>query len=89
MFGLVVRGDSMIEDGIFDGDYIFVRAQLNASNGDLIVALLDGETTCKRFFAEGEHVRLQPSNESMAPIYMHRSELRQLGKVVGVYRRVG
>lgn len=92
VFGLVVRGDSMIEDGIFDGDYIFVRRQATADNGEIVVVMIEGEATCKRFFAEGERVRLQPANETMAPIFIHRSEFRAvdiLGKVIGVYRRVG
>ena len=91
VFGLVVRGESMIEDGIFDGDYIFVRKQSTAETGEIVVVMVDGEATCKRFFPEGDRVRLQPANESMSPIYVDRSEFRAvdiLGKVVGVYRRV-
>jgi repressor LexA len=91
VFGLVVRGESMIEDGIFDGDYIFVRKQSTAETGEIVVVMVDGEATCKRFFPEGDRVRLQPANESMSPIYVDRAEFRAvdiLGKVVGVYRRV-
>ncbi len=91
VFGLVVEGDSMIEDGIFDGDYIFVRKQATASPGDIIVALIEGEATCKRFFPEGDRIRLQPANSAMEPIYVRREDFRDvgiLGKVVGVYRRV-
>lgn len=91
VFGLVVRGESMIEDGIFDGDYIFVRKQSTAETGEIVVVMVEGEATCKRFFPEGDRVRLQPANESMSPIYVDRNEFRAvdiLGKVVGVYRRV-
>lgn len=91
VFGLVVRGDSMIEDGIYDGDYIFVRKQSTAENGEIVVVMIEGEATCKRIYHEAERVRLQPANASMSPIYVHRSEFRSIdiiGKVVGVYRRM-
>ena len=91
VFGLVVRGESMIEDGIFDGDYIFVRKQSTAETGEIVVVMVDGEATCKRFYPEGDRVRLQPANETMSPIYVDRAEFRAvdiLGKVCGVYRRV-
>lgn len=91
VFGLVIRGDSMIEDGIYDGDYIFVRKQATAENGEIVVAMIEGEATCKRIYHEGERVRLQPANATMEPIYVHRSEFRAVdivGKVVGVYRRM-
>ena len=91
VFGLVVRGDSMIEDGIFDGDYIFVRKQSTAETGEVVVVMIEGEATCKRFYPEGDRVRLQPSNPSMSPIYVDRQDFRAidiLGKVVGVYRRM-
>ena len=91
VFGLVVRGESMIDDGIYDGDYIFVRKQATAENGEIVVVMVEGEATCKRIYHEGERIRLQPANERMAPIYVHRSEFRAidiLGKVVGVYRRL-
>ncbi len=91
VFGLVIRGESMIDDGIFDGDYIFVRKQATAENGEIAVVMIDGEATCKRIFHEGDRVRLQPANETMSPIYVHRSEFRSIdviGKVVGVYRRL-
>lgn len=91
VFGLVVRGQSMIDDGIFDGDYIFVRKQSTAESGEIVVVLIEGEATCKRFFPEGDRVRLQPANSAMEPIYVRRSEFRSvdiLGKVVGVYRRM-
>ena len=91
VFGLVIKGDSMIEDGIFDGDYIFVRKQSTASPGEIVVVMIDGEATCKRFFHEGNRIRLQPANATMTPIYVANDEFRQvgiLGKVVGVYRRL-
>ncbi len=91
VFGLVVRGQSMIDDGIFDGDYIFVRKQSSAESGEIVVVLIEGEATCKRFFPEGDRVRLQPANSAMEPIYVRRSDFRSvdiLGKVVGVYRRL-
>lgn len=91
VFGLVIKGDSMIEDGIFDGDYIFVRKQRTASPGEIVVVMIDGEATCKRFFHEGTRIRLQPANAAMTPIYVEHNEFRDvgiLGKVVGVYRRM-
>jgi repressor LexA len=91
VFGLVIRGDSMIEDGIYDGDYIFVRKQSTAENGEVVVVMIEGEATCKRIYHEVDRVRLQPANASMSPIYVHRSEFRSIdiiGKVVGVYRRM-
>ena len=91
VFGLVIQGDSMIEDGIFDGDYIFVRRQSHAEPGEIVVVMIDGEATCKRFYPEGDRVRLQPANEAMAPIFIKRTDFRSvaiLGKVIGVYRRM-
>jgi repressor LexA len=91
VFGLVVRGESMIDDGIFDGDYIFVRKQSSAEPGEIVVVVIEGEATCKRYYPEGDRVRLQPANDAMAPIYVRRSDFRSidiLGKVVGVYRRL-
>lgn len=91
VFGLVVRGQSMIDAGIFDGDYIFVRKQSTASEGEIVVVMIEGEATCKRFYHEGDRIRLEPANSTMAPIYVHRDDFRAvdvLGKVVGVYRRL-
>lgn len=91
VFGLVVRGESMIDAGIFDGDYIFVRKQSTASEGEIVVVMIEGEATCKRFYHEGDRVRLEPANSSMDPIYVRRDDFRAvdvLGKVVGVYRRL-
>lgn len=88
VFALVVRGDSMIEAHILDGDTVLVREQSTAANGDIVVALVEGETTVKRFFLENDRVRLQPENRSMAPLYLFRGELSILGKVVGVMRKI-
>jgi repressor LexA len=89
VFGLVVRGESMIEDGIFDGDYVFVRRQANAERGEIVVAMIEGEVTCKRYYPEGDKIRLQPGNATMQPIFVHRGDHRAfelVGKVIGVYR---
>jgi repressor LexA len=81
----------MIDDGIFDGDYIFVRKQSAAEPGEIVVVVIEGEATCKRFYPEGDRIRLQPANTAMQPIYVRRADFRTvdiLGKVVGVYRRL-
>lgn len=91
VFALKVKGDSMIGDGIFDGDYIFVKKQLHADNGEIVVAMIEGEATVKRIYREGDRVRFQPSNPRLQPIYVHKNEYREtmlLGLVVGVYRRM-
>jgi len=91
VFALRVVGESMIEDGIFDGDYIFVRKQITAAPGQIVVALIEDEATVKRFYPEGDRIRLQPANASMAPIYVRKEDFRQtaiLGVVCGVYRRM-
>ena len=86
-FVLAVRGDSMIEAGILDGDFVVVRGQDQASDGEIVVALVDGgEATVKRFFKEADHVRLQPENKAMEPI--RTRDVRVLGRVVGVFRKV-
>lgn len=91
VFALRVVGDSMIEDGIHDGDFIFVRKQVTANRGDTVVALIEDEATVKRYYPEGDRIRFQPANASMAPIYIHRRDFKRtqlLGIVVGVYRRM-
>jgi repressor LexA len=91
VFALKVTGDSMIGDGILDGDYIFVRKQLQAEPGEVVVALIEDEATVKRYYPEGDRVRFQPSNPKMKPIYVSRDEFREtqiIGVVVGVYRRM-
>lgn len=87
LFMLRVQGESMINAGILDGDYVVVRKQDIAVNGEIIVALVDTESaTIKRFFKEKDNIRLQPENPSMEPIFSR--EVTILGKVVGVFRRM-
>jgi repressor LexA len=91
VFALRVHGDSMIEDGIFNGDFIFVRKQLTAEPGQVVVAMIDEEATVKRFYPEGDRIRFQPANSAMQPIYVTRSQFRSvdlLGVVIGVYRKL-
>lgn len=86
-FMLTVKGESMIEAGIMDGDYILVEQQNTARNGDIVVAMVDGfesEATVKTFYHEGDHIRLQPENSNMSPIIVH--DVKILGKVKGVFR---
>src|SRR5665811_152207 len=85
-FLLRVSGLSMIGAGILDGDLVVVRRQEDAANGEIVVALLEDEATLKRFFREDDHVRLQPENEEMEPIWSRNPRI--LGKVVGLMRRV-
>lgn len=83
---LQVKGDSMIEDGILDGDHVIIEEQNDAHDGDIVVALLDnGLATLKRFFQEPTRIRLEPANSSMAPIYA--TDVKIQGKCVGVIRR--
>jgi repressor LexA len=91
VFALRVKGESMIDDGIHDGDYLFVRKTPAATPGEIVVALIEDEATVKRYYPEGDRVRFQPANRTMKPIYVHRSEFRStmiLGVVVGVYRQL-
>ena len=90
VFALVVTGDSMIEDGIHDGDYLFVRQKNQARNGEIAVAMVDGEATVKRYFKEGNRIRLQPANSAMQPIMVEPSsgDFSILGIAVGVYRQL-
>ena len=76
----------MIEAGIFDGDYILVRRQKTAENGEIIVALIEDEATVKTFYKEADHIRLQPENSALDPIIVPNCEI--LGKVTGVFRRI-
>ncbi|WP_165172505.1 MULTISPECIES: transcriptional repressor LexA [unclassified Adlercreutzia] len=85
-FLLSVRGDSMIEIGINDGDYVVVKEQPVANNGDIVVAIVDDGATVKRFYKEKDHIRLQPENSSMDPIIV--SDCSIAGKVVAVFRRL-
>jgi repressor LexA len=85
-FVLRVKGDSMIDAGILDRDYVVVHEQPTAVNGDIVVAQIEDEATVKRFFREPDRIRLQPENASMEPIYAR--EVTVLGKVVAVFRRM-
>jgi len=89
-FALHVSGDSMIGDGIHDGDLVLVRQQSTARPGEIVVARIDDEATVKRFYPEGERIRLQPSNPRLAPIYVSPDDGRDvqiLGVVVGLFRQ--
>ena len=85
VFALKIVGDSMIEDGILNGDYIFVQKRQTANSGDII------EATCKRYYPEKNRIRLQPANETMEPIYVRKEDFRDvqiMGAVTGVYRKL-
>ncbi len=86
---LKVRGESMIEDHIEDGDYVVVNERQSADNGEMVIALLDGSAaTVKRYYRERDgRIRLQPANETMEPLYVHEDDVRIQGIVVGVLRR--
>ena len=84
---LTVKGESMIDAGILDGDYILVQQQSTAKNGEMVVAMIDGfesEATVKTFYREGDHIRLQPENSTMSPIIVR--DVKILGTVKGVFR---
>jgi repressor LexA len=90
VFGLRVTGESMIGDGIFDGDYIFVKKRSTARPGEIVVAMIDGDATVKRYFPDGNRIRFQPSNPAMEPIFVYARDFlptQILGVVVGVYRK--
>jgi repressor LexA len=86
VFMLKVQGESMIDAGILDGDLVLVKEQKYASNGDIVVALLEEEATVKRFFKEKDKIRLQPENQFMEPIYSTNVSI--LGKVIGLFRKM-
>jgi repressor LexA len=91
VFGLRIVGESMIEDGIFDGDYVFVKKTPTAGTGDIVVAMIEGEATVKRYYPEGDRIRFQPANSNMSPIIVRRSDFKSvdiIGIVVGVYRKL-
>ncbi len=91
VFALRVVGESMINDGIHDGDFIFVRKQQIAPRGSIVCAMIDGEATVKRYFNEGDRIRFQPANDAMEPIFVAATDFKQtqiVGVVVGVYRRM-
>jgi len=83
---LRVRGDSMVDAGMLEGDFVVVRPQETATDGDIVVALVGEEATVKRFFHESDHVRLQPENQTMEPI--RSKDVKVLGRVVGLFRSV-
>ena len=86
VFTLHVSGESMINAGIYDGDYVIVQKQNNAKNGDIVVAMTkENEATIKRFYKENGHIRLQPENDTMEPIIL--SDCTILGKAIGLYRK--
>ncbi len=85
-FVLKVQGSSMINAGIFDGDYVIVQVRPVAENGEIVVAMIDDEATVKTFYREGKKIRLQPENPLMAPIYTDNVTI--LGKVIGVFREL-
>jgi len=85
-FALTIRGDSMMAAGILHGDYVVVRKQHEANNGDIVVAMLSGDATVKRYYKEQGRIRLQPENPAMKPIYATQVDI--LGKVVSVFRKL-
>lgn len=85
-FMLKVTGDSMVNAGIFDGDYVLIKQQNVALNGDIVVALIDDEATIKRFYKEKNCIKLKPENDFMEPIIIN--DVKILGKVIGVYRKI-
>ncbi len=88
-FILSVRGESMIGCGIMDGDYVIIHRQSEVNNGDIAVAMIDGDATLKRFYRENGHVRLQPENPAMEPIIVKPGQVDVLGKACAVYRKLG
>jgi repressor LexA len=87
-FLLLVRGDSMKDAGILEGDHVVVQRRDSAIDGEIVVALVEGEATVKRFFKEADHIRLQPENDAYEPIRGSGDDVAIVGKVVGVTRRV-
>lgn len=90
VFTLIVTGDSMVEDGIHDGDYLFVRQQGTAREGEITVVMVDSEATVKRLYREGSRLRLQPANHRMEPIFVdaNSGDVRIIGVAVGVFRKI-
>ena len=88
VFVLQVKGESMQDEHIMDGDYVMIEKAKTARNGEIVVALVDGaETTLKRFYKEGDQIRLQPSNAAMKPIMVHANACQIQGRVIGVLRK--
>ena len=91
IFALRIDGESMIEDSIFDGNIVFVQRSTHANPGDIVIALIDGEATCKRYYPEADRIRFEPANERMDPIFVSAADFKEamiLGIVVGVYRSI-
>jgi repressor LexA len=91
VFALKVHGDSMIEAGIYHGDFIFVKKQLNANRGDIVVAMINDEATVKYFHPEADQIVFKPANARLHPIVVKRRDFKSvnlIGLVVGVYRRL-
>lgn len=91
VFALRVKGDSMIEAGIFDGDYLFIRKQATAQPGEIVVAMINDEATVKYFYPEAEQIVFKPANRAMQPIVVHKRDFKPvnlLGTVVGIYRKM-
>ncbi len=91
VFSLRVVGESMINDGIYDGDYLFVCKTLQISTGSIVVVMIEGEATVKRYYPEGDQIRFQPANDAMQPIFVRQTDMRSIdiiGVVVGVYRKI-
>jgi repressor LexA len=91
VFALRVKGESMIDDGILDGDYVFVRKQLHANSGEVVVVMIGEEATVKRYYPEGDSIRFQPVNSNMQLIVVRKRDFRSvnlLGVVIGIYRRM-
>lgn len=91
VFALKIKGDSMIEAGIYDGDYIFVKKQLQANRGDIVVAMINDEATVKYFHPDGDQIEFRPANSTMKPIIVRKRDFKSvnlIGLVVGVYRRI-
>jgi len=86
-FVLKVRGDSMIEDGVLEGDFVIIARQDRATNGEMVVAMVNGEVTLKRFYKEAKRIRLQPANARMEPIFANPMDVVIQGVVVGLMRR--
>ena len=88
-YALKVVGESMVEAGILDGDYVIIRKQETAEDGDIVVALIGDEATLKRFHLEKNRIRLDPANKEMKPIFVDSGEFSIQGKLVGVHRHIG
>ncbi len=86
VFMLKIQGESMIDAGIYDGDFVLIKQQSDAINGEIVVALLEDSATVKRFFKEKDYIRLQPENQFMSPIIT--KDVKILGKVIGLFRKM-